>query len=113
MADPALVEGVRGVIANRAWMAGMDYAPEDLIDHYEAGTTYVFLRRIRRPEYDDDDQFVGWIYEQLVWAEYRQPEVGRVGPAQFQVTQYVPRVVFRCPWLAAKVTDGGEITIGN
>ena len=113
MADLALVEGAREVIANRAWMAGMDYDPIDLVEHYEAGATYLFLRRIRHPVLDEDDQFIGWRYEDLVWAEYRQPEVGKVGPAQFQVTHCVPRVVFRCPWLAAKVTDGGEITIGN
>ena len=109
MADPVLVQGAREIIARRAWWAGMDYDPSDLVDHYEAGAHYVFLRRIRHPEYDEEGQFLRWRYEDLAWAEHRLPEAKAVSERIFKVTKFLPRVVFRCPWLAAKVTDDGEV----
>ena len=104
-----LVQGVRERIAKRALQAGMEFDPDDLIDHYEDGTTYVFLRRVRHAEYDELGVFITWTYQDLVWAEYRLPQAEKTGDQTFRVTKFQPRVVFRCPWLAARVTDKNEV----
>ena len=112
MPDRGLIENVREILATRALAAGMEYDPADMVETYHAGTTYLFLRCIRHPEYDDEGQFVRWRYEELVQAIFR--EVRKAGPTQLQVTSFGEvRVLARCPWLMAKVTDDGEVTIGN
>lgn len=115
MPDRALIEGAREILATRAWYAGMDYDSVDLVETYDLATrtTYLFLRRIRYPVYDEEGQFDRWRYEDLVHAIFRQPEVRKVGPAEFRLTSFEPQVMVRCPWLAAKITDDGEVIIGN
>jgi len=109
MGDPLVVQAVRDRITNRAFQAGMEFDPQDLVEHHGAGATYVFLRRVRYAEYDEFGVFMKWRHEDLVWSEYKMPEVEKTGPHTFKVTKFQPRVVFRCPWLAAKVTDAGEV----
>ena len=100
-------------INKRSELAGIDYDPKDLVVANDSGITTVLLRRSRHATYDEQNEFAGFEYRDLAWAEFRKPEF-QIDPESkvFRAMVSTPKITLLCPWLVMLRLPDGTVMEG-